>query len=337
MDLRELLIGKPLKTEEEQVQEVGPAAGIPVLGLDALASGSYGPEAALTVLMPLGLAATGFIGPITVCIIGLLTAVYLSYMQTIPAYPAGGGSYTVARENLGPLAALLAAAALCLDYILNVAVAIAAGVGALVSAAPPLLPYTLWICLELLGVLTVLNLRGIRTAGLLFMTPTYLFVGTLFVTFAIGTFKAVDAGGPPMAAASRPASNSVMEVASVWLLVHAFASGCTALTGVEAVSNAVPIFRKPTIRNARITLTCLVLILTALISGVAFLSRTYNITATVPGEPGYQSILSQIVSTIMGRGPFYYLTMFSIIAVLCLSANTSFADFPGCLPGAGAG
>jgi amino acid transporter len=328
MGLRELLIGRPLRSEEEQQEQIGPAAGIPVLGLDALGSAAYGPEAALTVLLPLGLAGTYYIGPITICIGALLFAVFLSYLQTIPAYPAGGGSYTVAKENLGPLAGLLAASALCLDYILNVAVAIAAGVGALVSALPSLLPHTLWICLGLLVVLTLVNLRGIRTTGLLFIIPTYVFVGTLLVTFGIGLARALSNEGHPTPVVHLSPAAGTGQLATVWLLVHAFASGCTALTGVEAVSNAVPVFRKPTVRNARRTLTSLVVILGVLLGGVAYLSRAYGVTATVPGAPGYESILSQLVAAVMGRGWFYYLTIFSVIAVLCLSANTSFADFP---------
>jgi amino acid transporter len=328
MKLLELLIGRPLRTEEEQIEQIGPAAGIPVLGLDALGSASYGPEAVMTVLLPLGLAATGYIGPITFCIVGLLFAVFLSYLQTIPAYPAGGGSYTVAKENLGPFSGVLAATALCLDYILNVAVAIAAGTGALVSVMPSLLPYTLWICLGLLALLTVINLRGIRTTGILFMAPTYLFVGTLLVIFLIGIAKALSNGGHPYPVVAPPMAKFTTQAAGVWILLHAFASGCTALTGVEAVSNAVPIFRRPTVRNAKVTLTSLVLILTILLAGIAFLSRAYGITATIPGQTGYQSILSQIVSAVVGRSFFYYVTMFSVIAVLCLSANTSFADFP---------
>jgi amino acid transporter len=328
MQIRELLIGRPLRTEEEQVEQIGPAAGIPILGLDALASAAYGPEATLTVLLPLGLAATGFIGPITFCITGLLFAVFFSYLQTIAAYPAGGGSYTVAKENLGPFAGLLAAAALCLDYVLNVAVAIAAGVGALVSVFPALLSHTVWICIGLLLLLTLINLRGIRTTGALFMAPTYLFAGTLLVTFAIGIIKTVSGHASPPAVIAPMQAKGSTHLLGYWLLLHAFASGCTALTGIEAVSNAIPIFRKPTVRNARITLTALVLILATLLTSIAILCRAYRITAALPAQPGYQSVLSQIVSAVMGRGPFYYVTMFSIVTVLCLSANTSFAGFP---------
>jgi amino acid transporter len=327
MGLRKVLIGKPLKTEEEQVEQLGPAAAIPVLGLDALGSASYGPEAALTVLLPLGKAGLDDIGLIVICIIALLIMVCLSYIQTIPAYPAGGGSYTVAKENLGPFAGLLAASALCLDYILNVAVAIAAGVGALVSVAPLLLPHTLLICLGLLAFLTLINLRGLRATGVLFMAPTYVFIGTLLVAFGMGLAKVISSSG---IGAAPPSAfpQSTIKFAGIWILVRAFAGGCTALTGVEAVSNAVPVFRKPTTRNARITLGCIVLILIILLGGVAYLCQALGIIATPPGQAGYESILSQIVSKVMGRGSFYYVTMASIVMVLCLSANTSFAGFP---------
>ena len=328
MGLWEALVGRPLRTEEEALEQIGPSAGIAILGLDALASASYGPEAALTVLLPLGLAATQYIHPLTWCILALLLVVFLSYIQTISAYPTGGGAYTVAKENLGPLAGVLAAAALSVDYILNVAVAIAAGVGALVSVVSALIPYTLWISLGLLLLLAIVNLRGVRSTGILFTIPTYLFVGTLMITFCFGVAK----GSTPHRAVVHPVAaatgGSGLALVTPWLLLRAFASGCAALTGVEAVSNAVPIFRPPTVRNAQMTLTCLVVILAFLLVGVAFVCRSYGIVATAPGQPGYESILSQVVSAVMGRGPFYYTTMLAVITVLCLSANTSFAGFP---------
>jgi amino acid transporter len=325
---KELLFGKPLRTEEEQVEQVGPAAGIPVLGLDALGSASYGPEAAMTILLPLGAAASGYIGWITAAILGVLFAAYLSYRQTIPAYPQGGGSFTVAKENLGTMAGLLAASALSIDYILNVAVAISAGVGALVSAMPALLNYTLPLCLGMLAILTVINLRGIRTAGLLLMLPTYAFVGCLVLTIFIGVVKTFASGGQPRPLSTLPAVHATTHIAAFWLLMRAFASGCTALTGIEAVSNAVPIFRGPTVKNARRTLSFIVLILAFLLSGVAFLSHAYHISATPPGETGYESIISQMVAAVTGRGVFYYVTIGAVLMVLALSANTSFADFP---------
>jgi amino acid transporter len=302
--------------------------GVPVLGLDALSSAAYGPEAALTLLLPLGALGLTQVVPITFVIIGVLLVVFFSYRQTIGAYPNGGGSYTVAKENLGAGAALLAGAALAIDYILNVAVGISAGIGALVSAAPSLLPYTLPLCLVVLAFLTVVNLRGTRESGLAFLLPTYLFVGTLGAVILIGGAKALAAGGHPIAVIDPPRLPAYEGPIGAWLVLRAFASGCTAMTGVEAVSNGVPIFRKPTIKNAERTLSIIILILVAMLGGIALLCRAYAIGATEPGADGYQSILSMLTSAVIGRGPFYYVTMGSVVAVLALSANTSFADFP---------
>jgi amino acid transporter len=328
LHLKELLFGKPLRTEEELVEQVGPTKAIPVLGLDALASSSYGPEAAMTILLPLGILASGYIGWITICIVVVLLAVFVSYLQTIPAYPQGGGSFTVAKENLGTFAGLLAASALCTDYVLNVAVAISAGVGAMVSAWPPLLPYTVPLCLGILALLTFVNLRGVRTAGLVFMLPTYLFISCLAITVLIGMVKVVLDHGQPVPVTTPPRINPAIQTASVWLLLRSFASGSTALTGVEAVSNAVPSFRRPSVKLARKTLTVLIGLLAFLLCGIAFLIHGYHINAMPPGQAGYQSIISQIVGAVAGRNIFYYVTIGSVLLALTLSANTSFADFP---------
>src|SRR5579863_2611753 len=204
MSFIDILVGKPLATSEERAEQIGTSAGIPIFGLDALSSAAYGPEAALTLLIPLGALGIAYIVPVSASIIVLLTIVYFSYRQTIQAYPSGGGSYTVARENLGAFPGLLAAAALMIDYILVVAVGISAGVGALVSAVPSLGPHTLGVCLGILVVITLINLRGVREAGILFMVPTYLFVGTLLAAIAIGTFKTVLAGGHPVPVVAPP-------------------------------------------------------------------------------------------------------------------------------------
>src|SRR6516164_443600 len=179
MNILDLIVGKPLKTSEERAEQIGPTAGIPIFGLDALSSAAYGPEAALSLMIPLGLLGVQYIIPVSAAIIALLVIVYFSYRQTIDAYPMGGGSYTVARYNLGAFWGLLAAAALLADYILTAAVGISAGVGALISAVPALLPHTVALCLGILIVITVLNLRGVREAGTAFAIPTYLFAGTL--------------------------------------------------------------------------------------------------------------------------------------------------------------
>jgi amino acid transporter len=326
--LGDYVFGRRLASAEEDEQKIGPLAGVPVLGLDALSSAAYGPEAALTLLLPLGALGLAHVLPISAIIIGVLLIVYFSYRQTIATYPNGGGSYSVAKENLGQPAALLAGAALALDYVLNVAVGISAGVGALVSAAPSLLPLTLPLCLVILALLTIVNLRGTRESGLTFLLPTYLFVSTLAAVIVIGCAKAAVAGGHPVAVTAPPALAAPTETVGFWLLMRAFASGCTAMTGVEAVSNGVPIFKHPTIHNAQRTLTAIIAILVAFLGGIAFLCRAYAIGATEPGGAGYQSILSQLTAAVTGRGAFYYVTMGSIVAVLALSANTSFADFP---------
>jgi amino acid transporter len=328
MSLRVLLLGRSLRSEELEAQKIGPARGVPVLGLDALASAAYGPEAALAVLIALGAGATRFIEPISLVIIAVLSLVYISYRQTIAAYPGGGGSYTVASENLGRHPGVLAASALSLDYLLNVAVAISAGVGAIVSALPMLLPYTLWLCLGVLLLLTLANLRGVREAGLLFMLPTYLFLLCLGGVIVLGVLRVVLAHGHPVPVVRPAAAEAGVEAAGAWIVLRAFASGCTAMTGVEAVSNGVPLFREPRTKEAQRTLTVIIASLAVLLVGIAYLSAAFGITATPPGRAGYESVLSQLVAAVVGRGLFYYVTIGSIFAVLALSANTSFADFP---------
>src|ERR1700745_4314904 len=197
MTVLDLLLGRPLASDEARAECVGPATGIPIFGLDALTSAAYGPEAALTLLIPLGAAGIAYMVPISAGIIVLLSIVYFSYRQTIQAYPGGGGSYTVVRQNLGVSAGLLAAAALMIDYILVVAVGISAGVGALVSAVPSLQPHTLALCLGILMLIVIVNLRGVREAGGVFMIPTYLFVGCLMITILIGAVRALLSHGHP--------------------------------------------------------------------------------------------------------------------------------------------
>ena len=328
MKVLSFLMGKPLASSEERAECIGPIAGIPVFGLDALSSAAYGPEAALTLLIPLGLAGIAHIVPISLAIIGLLAIVYFSYCQTIDAYPHGGGSYTVASENLGANAGLLAAAALMIDYILNAAVGISAGVGALVSAFPQLQPHTLALCLFILLILTLVNMRGVKDTGSAFLVPTYLFVGSLLTVIAVGAVRTFTAQGHPLPIIAPPRLPISGSALTLWVLAKVFASGCTAMTGVEAVSNGVMAFREPTQKNARRTLTLIILLLMIFLAGIAMLCRAYSIGATDPGAAGYQSILSQLTAAVMGRGTFYYVTIASILAVLALSANTSYADFP---------
>ncbi len=328
MSFVDKVLGRPLANQEEEEQKVGVFAGIPMLGLDALSSAAYGPEAALTILLPLGALGLGYLAPITAVILVLLAILFFSYRQTIAAYPSGGGSYTVAKENLGTWPGLLAAAALLLDYILNVAVGISAGIGALVSAVPGLHKHLLGLCLLTLLLVAFINLRGTRESGAAFALPTYIFVGTLLIVLVVGVAKTIMARGHPVAVTPPPVLPPGVGAVGVWLLLRSFASGCTAMTGVEAVSNGVPAFKAPAVVNAQRTLGAIVILLGVLLAGIAFLAHVYHIGATNPEGAEYQSMISQLVGAVMGHGLFYYVTIASVLAVLSLSANTSFADFP---------
>src|ERR1700689_4930996 len=273
MNILDLVVGKPIKTSDERAEQIGPAQGIPIFGLDGLSSAAYGPEAALTLLIPLGLLGVHYIVPVSAAIIVLLTIVYFSYRQTIDAYPQGGGSYTVASQNLGEGAGLRAAAALMIDYVLTAAVGISAGVGALISAAPSRQPHTLQLCLVVLLILTLVNMRGVHDTGVVFMIPTYLFTGTLLIVIAAGAWQVLHTGGHPHALTPLPAIPAPIALVSWWLLLKVFSSGCTAMTGVEAVSNGVMAFRDDTRRNAKITLTIIIVLLSILLLGIALLCR----------------------------------------------------------------
>jgi amino acid transporter len=327
MSVIDFLFGRPLRSSDELTERLGASAGIPVFGLDALSSAAYGPEAALALLIPLGVAGISYIVPITICIVILLTIVYLSYRQTIEAYPQGGGSYTVAGQNLGPFAGLLAATALMIDYVLTAAVGISAGVGALISAIPKYQPHTLLICLVILVLITLVNLRGSRETGVVFMIPTYLFLGSLGAVILTGVAKSVMSGGHPSPVEPPAALPAATAAVSLWILLKAFASGCTAMTGVEAVSNGVTAFREPVVQTARRTLTTIIALLAMMLLGIAYLCRAYHIGATEAG-PGYQSVLSQLTAAVVGRNLFYLITISGVLLVLSFSANTAFADFP---------
>ena len=328
MSLTTLLIGRPLSNREAETRKIGVFEGLPAMGLDGLGSAAYGPEAALTVLAPLGVAGLAAIGPITWVILLLLAILFFSYWQTIAAYPNSGGSYTVARENLGTNAGLLAASALMLDYMLNVAVGISAGIGALTSALPSLHAATLPLCLGVLALITAINLRGTRESGLLFAGPTYLFIASLGLVLLLGGWAAWAGGGHPTPVVKPPPVPQAGEAVSLWLLLRAFAAGCTAMTGVEAVSNGVGAFKEPRTRTAHGTLLAIVVVLGLLLFGIAGLTRSYGIVAMDQTRDGYQSVLSQLVAAVLGRDWLYYVSIGSVLAVLCLSANTSFVGFP---------
>ena len=319
MSITSLLLGRTLANREAEGQKIGLFAAIPAMGLDGLSSAAYGPEAMLAVLAVAGVGGAGVVEPITWVIIALLAILCLSYWQTIAAYPSNGGSYTVARENLGQNAGLLAAAALMLDYMLNVAVGISAGVAALTSAVPSLAPYTLPVCLAVLTGLTIANLRGTRETGLLLAVPTYLFIVSLVGVLVVAVWQgALPVPVPP------PSGGTV----GVWLVLRAFAAGCTAMTGVEAVSNGVGAFREPAIRNAHRTLLAICVLLGLLLLAIAHVTAARGLHAMDQSAPGYESVLSQLVSGVVGRGVAYDVTIGAVLVVLCLSANTSFVGFP---------
>ncbi len=328
MSIIDFLLGRPIATSDERAQQIGVTKGIPIFGLDALSSAAYGPEAALTLLMPLGVAGLAYIIPLSISIIALLLIVFFSYRQTIAAYPGGGGSYTVARENLGTFSGLLAAAALMIDYVLTAAVGISAGIGALTSAVPSLHSRTLSMCLIALAIITLVNLRGISETGSVFLVPTYLFLGCMFLAILLGVTKTIASAGSPTPLVAPPVSTAAIGVASLWLLLKAFSSGCTAMTGVEAVSNGVKAFREPTAKTAQRTLAIIIACLVVMLGGIAYLVREYHIVATDPGGNHYQSVLSMLFQAVAGRGWFYYLAICSVLLVLIFSANTAFADFP---------
>ncbi len=283
----------------------------------------------MTLLIPLGIAGVEYGWRIISAILMLLTIVYFSYRQTIEAYPSGGGSYTVATENLGEKSGLLAAAALMIDYILTAAVGISAGVTALTSAVPSLQRHTLLICLVILTILAIVNLRGVKDTGTAFILPTFLFVGTLLALIGVGMWKTVHAGGHPMPVAPMPpALPATVGTLGIWMLMKAFASGCAAMTGVEAVSNGVMAFGEPRAKRAQRTLTIIIGILMVLLFGIAYLAKSYRVMPMEPEGVGYQSLLSLLVTAVFGRGWFYYTTMGSVLLALALSANTAFADFP---------
>jgi len=328
MKLVDVLFGRRLSNREHSDQKIGWIAGVPAMGLDGLGSSSYGPEAALTVMIPAGAASLAWIGWIIGPIVALLAILYLSYRQTVIAYPSNGGAYTVAKENLGAGGALLAAAALMIDYVLNVAVGVSAGIGALTSSIPALHPYTLWLCLAVLALVAIANLRGTREAGWLFALPTYIFIFSFLGLIAVGLFHLVTSGGQPHPVVAPPPPGRAMQAVSLWLLLRAFAAGCTAMTGVEAVSNGVNAFKEPVVRQAHATLTVICLVLGLLLAGIAMIVHGYHLGAMDQTRDGYQSVMSQLAGAIAGRGGVYYVSMASLLAVLCLSANTSFVGFP---------
>lgn len=318
--LRRILFGKPLPTAAQRHERLGKVKALAVLSSDALSSVAYATEEILLVLVLAGTAALSLSVPIAVVIAGLLAIVGISYYQTVHGYPSGGGAYIVAHENLGVWPGLTAAAALLIDYVLTVAVSISAGVVAVTSAFPALAPLRVELCLVLLALIAWGNLRGVRESGTMFAIPTYVFVLLLLSLLAAGFFRlAVGSLHAAEPVVTHPSAHPL----TLLLILRAFSSGCTALTGVEAISNGIPIFRKPEADNAGKTLIAMVALLMTMFLGVTFLAHWLNL---VPVE--HESLVSQIGRRVFGNGGLYLALQVATMMILVLAANTSFADFP---------
>jgi len=321
MTWKRWLLGTPLETERFREERLNIPIALAVFSSDALSSVAYATEEILLVLSLAGAAALVYSIPISGVIVLLLAILIASYRQTIHAYPDGGGSYIVARENLGTLWGLVAAAALLLDYILTVAVSTAAGVAAVTSAWPRLLHYRVAVGLLFLLLLVVGNLRGVRQSGRIFAAPTYLFIFSMVSLIVTGIARA-SLGAPPVEPPIAPIPEATHDV-TLFLLMRAFSAGCAALTGIEAISNGVQAFRRPEARNASTTLMIMAGILGFFFLGTSYLAHVYTV---VPGVG--QTVVSQLGRAIFGTGPLYYLLQFATASILMVAANTAFADFP---------
>ena len=329
---KRLLFGRPLASDRLEHERLNKRTALAVLSSDAISSVAYATEQTLLVLAVLGTAALSYVVPISAVIVGLLVLVALSYRQTIFAYPAGGGSYTVARDNLGTMPGLTAAAALLTDYILTVAVSISGGVAAIVSAYPTLTPHVVALCVGAIFLLMLVNLRGVRESGIAFSVPTYVFIALMLLLLGLGVERVMS--GPGAVAASAPVRvdpvsaarhgmSAPVGFAFVFLILRAFAEGCVAMTGTEAISNGVGAFRTPSSRNAAITLGWMAAILATFFIGTSFLAQHYQVMPS-----GSETVLSQLGRHVLGGGTLYYAFQYATFAILVLAANTAFADFP---------
>ncbi|HEX6627905.1 MAG TPA: APC family permease [Gemmatimonadaceae bacterium] len=332
--LKQILFGRPLPSERLEHERLNKKTALAVLSSDAISSVAYATDQILIVLAVMGTAAAvHYSVPISGVIVGLLVLVGLSYRQTIFAYPNGGGSYTVARENLGIGAGLVAAAALLTDYIMTVAVSIAGGIAAITSAYHGLIPHTVLLCVLSIAFLAIVNLRGVRESGLVFSVPTYVFIIMMLALIGYGAYKAFLGGGPAdvtgvvkldrVSVQQHGLLSAPTSFALAYLLIRGFAEGCAAMTGTEAISNGVMAFKNPAQKNAATTLGLMVTILAAFFLGTSLLARHYAVMPTTT-----DTVLSQLADYIFGRGALYYVFQYSTFAILVLAANTAFADFP---------
>jgi amino acid transporter len=319
--LKRLIVGAPMPLAQARHERLSKTVALAVFSSDAMSSVAYATEEILLILVLAGTAAAHLTVPIALAIAGLLIVVSVSYQQTIHAYPSGGGSYIVARANLGPTAGLVAAGALLIDYVLTVSVSVAAGVAALTSAVPWLLTHRVLLGVVFIAAIAYANLRGVRESGRVFAVPTYLFIVTFSALVGTGLFRWLTGTLPAAAAASETVAAT--QTLTWFLVLRAFASGCTALTGVEAISNGVPAFKHPEARNAAITMGWMAAVLGTLFIGVSVLASALGITPLAD-----ETVVSQVARRLFGDGFFYFLIQGSTTLILVLAANTSFADFP---------
>jgi amino acid transporter len=321
---KRVLFGRPLASDRLEHERLSKKTALAVLSSDAISSVAYATEQTLLVLVVLGAVALNYIVPISAVIVGLLVLVALSYRQTIFAYPSGGGSYTVARDNLGTMPGLVAAAALLTDYTLTVSVSISSGIAAITSAYPTLAHHAVAMCIAAVLVLMAVNLRGVRESGIAFSVPTYVFIVMMLLLIGVGLERFYQ-GAATVSSAGAPAKPMTFPVgfALTFLILRAFAEGCVAMTGTEAISNGVSAFKGPSSRNAAITLGWMAGILAVFFLGTSVLARHYGI---LPSQP--ETVLSQLGRQIFGRGVLYYALQYATFAILVLAANTAFADFP---------
>jgi amino acid transporter len=319
--LKRWLVGNPLKTSQAAHQRLSKVVALAVFSSDALSSVAYATEEILLVLILAGAAAVSFVLPISLAIVLLLVILTVSYRQIIHAYPEGGGAYIVAKSNLGPWAGLVAAAALIIDYVLTVAVSTAAGIAAVTSAIPSLFPHREALCLIAIVMVVVVNLRGVRESGRVFAVPTYLFIGSILLMIGTGLMK-LSLGTSPTTQ-DIALSTAGVEGISLFLILRAFSSGCTALTGIEVISNGVSAFKKPEPHNAAVTMLGMAMILGVLFVGTSVLALQYGV---LPKED--ETIVSQIARLTFGEGPMYFFIQAATMAILVLAANSAFAGFP---------
>lgn len=328
-NIKRVLIGKPFPTSADVHERLDKVRGLAIFASDPISSNAYATEAIMSVLILMGVGALSLTMPLAIGVAGLVLLVVFSYVQTILHYPKGGGAYFVTKDNLGMVPALFAAASLVTDYILTVSVSVSAGVRAITSAFPEVYEYRVILALAAIIILAWLNLRGIRESGSIFALPTYAFIGGVMVVIALGMMRQFGLLGlaPSTVPAPRPVevAEDLTQFLIVWYILRAFAAGCTALTGIEAISDGVKAFKPPEARNAAQTMIAMGLIAMTLFLGITFVSSNLNL---IPYEEGGESILSQMTRAVAGEGILYYWVQFFTMMILILAANTGFQDFP---------